>query len=189
MTRRTARAEHLEQPVEERLDERATANGTVANGEECQAIAAEAALIPAATPEQAPKLPPIWQRRDAARHRERTVEGTRAAVRKRRRRGRVIGATRLGTRATAGGMLEFDPHEEAGIALMLELDAQGLSLTDIAVRLTDEGYRTRRGNVLNGKRVAERLKAQIVPSGHRSAPIPSSADPQTPCPCCGTLHS
>ncbi len=95
-----------------------------------------------------------WQREYIA---ERTAE---VLVHKRKKGQRVSRFAPYGYRETPDGKRWVqDPVEQRGIALMLELRADGHSYRDIGTILYRKGYRGRKGQKLAGKTVARALRA------------------------------
>jgi DNA invertase Pin-like site-specific DNA recombinase len=82
---------------------------------------------------------------DAFAEYERLVIGarTKAALQAKKARGERTGSIPYGYRCEDGVNLIPDEHEQEAIALIRELNAHGLSLRNIATRLTVKGYRPR----------------------------------------------
>jgi DNA invertase Pin-like site-specific DNA recombinase len=78
------------------------------------------------------------------------------------------GSPRFGQRSE-GGELVADSLEQATIARMVELDAQGMSLRQIAGALTAEGHRPKRGGVWHPT-VIRRTLARVEPASDLSVP-------------------
>ena len=64
--------------------------------------------------------------------------------------------------STSGGELVADEREQAVVARMLELKAEGCSLRVIAERLNDEGLRPKRGERWQATQVGARPRALRV---------------------------
>jgi len=64
-------------------------------------------------------------------------------------------------------MLEPDGYEQSVIAEMMRLRAQGLSIRKVADRLTDAGFRSRRGRAVSKSSVARVSAAFSTGTVHR----------------------
>lgn len=73
------------------------------------------------------------------------------------------------------GALVADPAERAAVARMLELDAEGRSLREIAAALTAEGVPTKRGGRWQAntiRRILDRERAGSIPGSHAKGRTP-----------------
>jgi site-specific DNA recombinase len=82
---------------------------------------------------------------------------TRAALAVKRQRGERLGAPKMGVRIVNGQAIE-DADESATLARIAALRAQGLTLHEIAERLTAEGRRTKRAGKWAPMTVARALR-------------------------------
>jgi DNA invertase Pin-like site-specific DNA recombinase len=90
--------------------------------------------------------------------RDQVSERTKMALAYRKSQGVYLGAPPVGKRvADDGKTLVKDEDEAKLIARAKRLHRSGMSLRKIATKLTDEGYRTRRGNPMNYQTVNELL--------------------------------
>jgi site-specific DNA recombinase len=91
--------------------------------------------------------------------REAIGERTRDALRHKRSQGRRVGNIAFGSRLAGDGeRLESDPDEQAALAEIRRLRAQGETLRGIAVALNHRSYQTRRGTAWRLESVARVLK-------------------------------
>ena len=90
--------------------------------------------------------------------RDQVSERTKMALAYRKQQGVYLGAPPVGTRVAENGKALVKNEEEAKlIARAKRLRREGRSLRQIAVKLTEEGFRTRRGNPMNYQTVNELL--------------------------------
>jgi len=93
--------------------------------------------------------------------REAIGERTRDALRHKRSRGERTGNIPFGSRvATDGERLEPDPAEQAALAEIRKLRADGTTLRGIAAAMNHRSYRTRRGTAWRLESVARVLKQE-----------------------------
>lgn len=84
---------------------------------------------------------------------------TRDALHKRKAQGQRVGSIPYGYRLGADGQtLEAAAAEQEVIRAVMELDAAGLSLRSIALRLEKQGYRARSGGAFHPQTVSNILK-------------------------------
>ena len=92
--------------------------------------------------------------------REAIGERTRDALRHKRTNGERVGNIPYGSRLAADGVhVEDDPNEQAILAEIRQLRHEGTTLRDIATKLNDREYRTRRGTSWRLESVARVVKA------------------------------
>ena len=91
--------------------------------------------------------------------REAIGERTRDALRHKRSQGQRVGNIEFGFRLAGDGRhLEPDPAEQAALAEIRVLRAEGQSLRQIAILLNSQGHRTRRGTDWRLESVARAIK-------------------------------
>jgi len=96
--------------------------------------------------------------------REAIGERTRDALRHKRSQGQRVGNIAFGSRLASDGQhLEPDPAEQAVLAEIRQLRAQGTTLRRIAAALNHRAYRTRRGTDWRLESVARVLKQRSSP--------------------------
>jgi site-specific DNA recombinase len=102
--------------------------------------------------------------------REAIGERTRDALRHKRGNGERVGNIEYGYRLAADRLhLEPDPAEQAALAAIRKLRADGLSLRAVAVALNHSGHRTRRGTSWRLESVVRAIKQDVARPGLRVA--------------------
>jgi len=104
--------------------------------------------------------------------REAIGERTREALQHKRSNGERVGNIEFGYRlASDGRRVERDPTEQAALAAIRKLRAQGCTMRGIAVALNRQGYRTRRGSQWRLESVARVIRREsFSPPAKRTPP-------------------